>query len=88
MGRVPERTCIGCRTKRPKAELLRLVRRQDGGVGVDPSGSAPGRGAYVDRDEGCVRLARRRGAFARALRSTLGPEDLATLVEEIERELA
>jgi predicted RNA-binding protein YlxR (DUF448 family) len=88
MGRVPERTCIGCRTKRPKGDLLRLVRRPDGRVGVDPSGSAPGRGAYVDRDRECIRLARRRGAFARALRSTLRPEDLATLVEEIERELA
>jgi predicted RNA-binding protein YlxR (DUF448 family) len=87
MPRVPERTCVGCRTGRPKGDLLRVVRGQEGRLAVDPDGTAPGRGAYVCRDPECVRLALHRGALARALRITLGPEDLATLRGEMEREI-
>ena len=65
--REPERTCIGCRRTRPRAELIRLVRGADGRGAVDPSASAPGRGAYVCRDAACVEQAVRR--LARALRA-------------------
>ena len=41
----------------------------------------------MHRDPGCLRLATTRGALARALRVTLGPDDLATLSIEIEREM-
>jgi predicted RNA-binding protein YlxR (DUF448 family) len=82
----PERTCLGCRGKRPKGELLRLV-RDERGVRPDPSGKAPGRGAYVHRDPECIRRAMRKGSVARALRTSLSPEDLATLRTEIENEM-
>ncbi|HEV8571766.1 MAG TPA: YlxR family protein [Actinomycetota bacterium] len=85
-GSRPARTCLGCRVTRPKPELLRVVRGPDG-VHPDPSGKAPGRGAYVHRDRDCVREATRRGALARALRVNLSPDDLATLRREIEREI-
>ena len=80
----PERTCVGCRGKAPKGLLLRfgLV---DGAVLADPSGRAPGRGAYVHRDPDCLRLALRRGAVARALRTGLAQEEVARLVVDIER---
>lgn len=85
--RVPVRTCVGCRGRAPKAELLRIVRRPDGSVSTDPVGAAPGRGAYVHRDPECVRLAAARGGLGRVLRRTLDPGDLATLTDEIEKEL-
>jgi predicted RNA-binding protein YlxR (DUF448 family) len=87
MPRVPERTCVGCRTKRPQGELLRVARGPGDRVAVDPDRQVSGRGAYVCRDSACVRLAVHRGALARALRTTLGPEDLATLRGEMEREI-
>lgn len=83
----PERTCVGCRIKRPKEELLRIVRKGEGRIEVDPEGKAPGRGAYVCRDPDCVARAFRKGALGRALRKPLGPEDLARLQREIGREL-
>jgi predicted RNA-binding protein YlxR (DUF448 family) len=87
MSRVPVRTCVGCRIRAPKAELLRIVRRPDGSVSPDPTGAAPGRGAYVHRDANCVRLATARGALGRALRVALSSRDLATLTDEIDKEL-
>ena len=75
----PVRTCVGCRERAAKSELLRVV--AEGGVLVpDPAGRRPGRGASVHRDPRCVDLAEKRRAFPRALRLP-GPLDL-TLVRE------
>jgi uncharacterized protein len=76
---------VGCRARRPKRALLRIVRTPAGRVEMDATGKAPGRGAYVDRDPGCIRTALSKGAVARVLRTSLGPGDLATLREQMER---
>ena len=74
------RTCVGCRTARPQDELLRLARTPDG-VRFDPRRRAPGRGAYLCPDHGCIEAAGRRGAAAlrRALRGAGEAEVRAAL---------
>jgi predicted RNA-binding protein YlxR (DUF448 family) len=84
----PERTCVGCREKGPKDELLRVVPDARHGAIVDPSGSARGRGAYVHRETECAETALRTRAFARALRVVLGAEEAARLRNEIGRQSA
>ncbi|WP_110205036.1 YlxR family protein [Nocardioides daejeonensis] len=67
----PVRTCIGCRERATKSELLRVVKGSGttaGAVVPDPRGSAPGRGAHLHPTTECLELAVRRRAFARALR--------------------
>jgi len=54
---------------------MRLVRRPDGAVVVDPTGRLAGRGAYVCRTAACLDKAISKGALSRALRTPL-PEDL------------
>jgi len=66
---VPTRTCLGCRGRRPKPELVRLVRRADGVVAVDAGAVLPGRGAYVCPEPGCVERALKTGKLAHALRA-------------------
>ena len=83
MAREPERSCVGCRKRAPKADLLRIV-RSAAGVRLDLIGSASGRGAYVHRDPACADAAVRRGTVASALRSGLTQEELARLRNEIE----
>jgi predicted RNA-binding protein YlxR (DUF448 family) len=61
-----QRTCVGCRTARPKAELARLVVASDGLV-VDRHQHLPGRGAYVCTNSTCATRAARQ--LAKALRS-------------------
>jgi predicted RNA-binding protein YlxR (DUF448 family) len=63
----PERTCVGCRSRRPQAELVRVVLR-DGAV-VPAETGAQGRGAYLCPDEKCLAAAQKRRAFGRAFRS-------------------
>jgi predicted RNA-binding protein YlxR (DUF448 family) len=84
--RVPERTCVGCRRRAPKPQLLRLVAGDEGIVRADPGAVLPGRGAYVHRDPACLEDALRRGAIARALRTSLDERGAATLKADIEGE--
>ena len=84
----PERTCVGCRRKGPKAGLLRVVSHAGRGAIVDLSGSAPGRGAYVHRETECAESALRTKAFARSLRVALGAEEAVRLRNEIGRQSA
>ena len=78
----PVRTCIGCRQRTAKRELLRVTAGSgpDGRPAVvpDPDGTAPGRGAHLHPTTGCYDLAVRRKAFSRALRFTPGAGGLST----------
>ncbi|HEY1133790.1 MAG TPA: YlxR family protein [Nocardioides sp.] len=71
-GTGPVRTCVGCRRRATKSELLRVTVRLgvDGRevVAPDPASSAPGRGAHLHPVRECFDLAVRRKAFSRALR--------------------
>jgi uncharacterized protein len=82
---VPLRTCVGCRGRAPKRELLRLA-LVDGRVRPDVKAVAPGRGAYVHRQRACVEAAIARGALAKALGTGLREDGEATLRTEIEKE--
>ncbi len=66
------RTCVGCRQRATKRELLRVTAGsdEDGRAAVvpDPSATAPGRGAHLHPTPECYDLAVRRKAFPRALR--------------------
>ncbi|MGW0749185.1 YlxR family protein [Streptomyces sp. NPDC002587] len=64
----PERTCVGCRERAAKSDLLRIVAIEDQCV-PDRRGTLPGRGAYVHPAVVCLDQAVRRRAFPRALRS-------------------
>jgi predicted RNA-binding protein YlxR (DUF448 family) len=56
-------------------------------VAVDPTGRAPGRGAYVHLTEECAQGAVRSGGLARALRTPLSGAEAARLLEELRAEL-
>ncbi|MEP9381048.1 YlxR family protein [Nocardioides sp. KR10-350] len=68
----PVRTCVGCRKRAAKRELLRVTAGSDheGNPAVvpDPTATAPGRGAHLHPTRECYDLAVRRKAFTRALR--------------------
>lgn len=75
------RTCIGCRSRADKTTLVRLVAvRTSTSVVVTPDedGTLPGRGAHLHPEARCLDQARRRKAFARALRVE-GPVDTSLL---------
>ena len=68
---IPERTCVACRSLRPKREMVRVVRTAVGAVEIDPTGKKSGRGAYLCGRFECWQLALRRHALDRALKAEL-----------------
>jgi uncharacterized protein len=70
----PLRTCVACREEAGKGELVRIVRRPDGSVGLDSTGKAAGRGAYLHGSGECLEAARKRRALDRALGATVPAE--------------
>ncbi|MBO4256295.1 YlxR family protein [Streptomyces sp. NPDC002144] len=79
----PERTCVGCRERAAKTDLLRIVAIKDACV-PDPRGTLPGRGAYVHPASVCLDQAVRRRAFTRALRAP-GALDIKALRQYVEQ---
>ena len=75
---------MGCKGTESKYALVRVVRTA-AGAAVDPSGSAPGRGAYVHPDPACIDAAIARGALARGLRTGLSEEAAARLRSDLGR---
>jgi len=62
----PVRTCVGCRGRAEKSELVRLVWQQS--VVIDLAQRQPGRGVYLHPGPDCLAQAVRRRALGRALR--------------------
>lgn len=61
---IPERMCIACKKMKPKSELIKIVKNQNG-IELDKEQNKFGRGAYVCKDEKCIRSAAKRRALSR-----------------------
>ena len=55
--KIPLRMCTGCMEMKPKKELIRVVKSQDGDVSVDLTGKKAGRGAYICKNIECLEKA-------------------------------
>ena len=78
---VPQRTCIACRQKRPKWELIRIVRTPQGVIEVDMRGKKAGRGAYLCALRDCWETGVAKKRLEHALKVQLTPEQHAKLTE-------
>ena len=47
MKKQPQRTCIGCGSKKDKKDLIRIVHNKEGEIAMDRTSKMPGRGAYL-----------------------------------------
>ena len=82
--KIPQRQCMGCRERKAKKELIRVVRTPEGAVCLDFSGKLSGRGAYICHDIECLKKARR----AKRIERNLECEIPDAVYDEMERELS
>lgn len=54
MKRQPQRTCMGCNTKKDKKELIRVVKNKENQISIDKTGKMEGRGAYLCNEIKCL----------------------------------
>lgn len=78
------RMCNGCSEMKPKIELMRIVRANDGTISLDMTGKKNGRGAYICKSAECLKKARKSKRIDRTFNVTIPDE----IYDSIEREFA
>lgn len=84
--KIPMRKCAGCAQMKPKKELVRVVKEQDGTVSMDLSGKKNGRGAYVCKSAECLAKAIKTKAIERSLQVQISKEIYEQLKVELDNE--
>ena len=82
--KIPQRQCMGCRERKAKRELIRVVRTPEGGVSLDFGGKMNGRGAYICPNSECLKKAIRSKALDRSLEVEIPQEVYDRLQKEME----
>lgn len=82
--KIPQRQCMGCRERKAKREMIRVVRCPDGAVNLDFGGKMNGRGAYICPDPECLKKAIRAKSLERSLEVAIPEEVYARLTREME----
>ena len=81
--KIPQRQCMGCRERKAKRELIRVVRGTDGVVSLDFGGKMNGRGAYICPDAECLKKAQKAKSLERSLEVPIPEEVYDRLVKEM-----
>ncbi len=82
--KIPMRQCMGCNERKPKAELIRVLRSPEGEISLDFTGKKNGRGAYLCRNAACLKKARK----SKRIERELGVAIPDGVYESLEREMS
>lgn len=81
--KVPLRKCTGCQEMKPKKELIRIVKCEDGTFKLDSTGKMQGRGAYICPNANCLEKAHKSRGLERSFKEKV-PQ---TVYEDLKKEL-
>ena len=71
---IPERTCIGCREKKEKRNLIRIVKNKKNEFDIDLNYNKDGRGAYICKNIECLQKIEKGKKLEKALKASI-PEE-------------
>ena len=87
--KIPMRKCVGCGEMKPKKELMRILKTENGEFVVDAAGMKNGRGAYLCRSLSCFQNAVKSRGLERSFKQEI-PQEVYDRLEkemgEIEKE--
>ncbi len=81
--KIPQRTCMGCQTKKEKRDLVRIVRSPEGEISVDLTGKKPGRGAYICPNLDCLNKVVKSKRLERSLETPISEALYEILKEQL-----
>ena len=79
--KIPMRKCVGCGERKPKKDLMRILKTETGDFVVDADGKKNGRGAYICRSADCFRKAVKSKGLERSFRQRI-PEEVYDRLEK------
>ncbi len=80
--KIPVRQCIGCREKKPKNELVRIVKDKEQNIFLDRTGKANGRGAYICDSAECFSIVAKKKMLNKTFSMNVSDDIYAELKEE------
>ncbi|MCR5623618.1 MAG: YlxR family protein [Lachnospiraceae bacterium] len=75
------RQCAGCRERKPKNEMFRVIRTPDGEIEVDITGKKNGRGVYLCKNLECLEESYKRRTLDKSLKTKVPEEVYQKLIE-------
>lgn len=82
--KTPLRMCLGCKEMKPKKELIRVVRNNEGEINIDLVGKKPGRGAYICKNAACLEAAIKAKRLEKAFETAIDAEIYHKLKDQLE----
>lgn len=81
--KIPLRMCVGCRQRKNKKELIRIVRTPEAMVVLDLTGKKSGRGAYICPQVDCLHLAIKNKGLEKALCTGISADIIDGLQDQL-----
>ena len=78
------RQCVFCREYKPKEELIRITKTQDGNIEINGDGKIVGRSVYICKKTECLQNALKKKKIEGSLKSNLPEsikEELSTVLK-------
>lgn len=82
MKKIPERTCIVCRTKADKTNFIRIVKTPDEQFKLDKTGKLNGRGAYICNSAECINKCAKSKALNRAFKTNVSEQTYLDILKD------
>ena len=82
--KIPLRMCLGCKEMKPKKELIRVVRNNEGEISIDTVGKKPGRGAYICKSSDCLEQAIKAKRLDKAFETSISSDIYNNLRKQLE----
>lgn len=82
--KIPLRKCVGCGEMKPKKELIRVLRTEEGEFVLDMTGKKNGRGAYICNSKECFAKAEKSKGLERSFKQAIPAE----VYERLEKEMS
>lgn len=70
----PQRTCMGCNSKKDKKDLIRIAKNKQNEINIDKTGKQEGRGAYICNNTECLEKVIKSKRLERTLETKISEE--------------
>ena len=81
-----QRKCVGCGEFKPRKNLIRIMKNQEGGnIVIKPNSKTFGRSAYLCYNQSCIELALKKSKLNKALKTNVTLEK-AILLDLLKKE--